>query len=88
MLLCKTSLIVINCLLFSFVVINVTSEHESIHSLTGPLIVVGIFTSLVTDMILGVYDNSVNALLNCVAIDINANGGSNSIHLSGPYVFH
>lgn len=67
----KVAIIVGNVFLMKFIMNTVTKEAEDVSSETGPMIVVGIITYLFVSMFIGMFDETVNAMLTCVAIDSN-----------------
>lgn len=69
----KVAIIFSNVFLFKFIVRKVTNEASDVSSETGPMIVVSVITYLFVSMFIGMFDESVNAMLTCVAIDSNAN---------------
>ena len=71
----KVGIIVGNCALFKFILDVVTGEEENISSPVGPLVVVALITYLFASLFIGMFDESVNAMLTCVAIDTNSNNG-------------
>lgn len=68
----KVAIIVGNVVLFKLVLEQVTKED--VKSPYGPMIVVAVITYLFVNMFIGMFDESVNAMLTCVAIDTNVNG--------------
>ena len=69
----KVALVVANCLLFQVVMEHVTGDLEEIESETGPLIIVVVITYMLVSLFLGMFDDSVDAMLTSVALDINVN---------------
>jgi hypothetical protein len=65
----KIAIICGNVFLMKFIMTTVTKEAEDVSSETGPMIAVAIITYLFVSMFIGMFDESVNAMLTCVAID-------------------
>ena len=81
----KLAIIVGNVFLFKFVMEVVTGEAEEVTSTVGPMTVVALITYLFSSMFIGLFDESVNAMLTCVAIDTNINNGT---PIYGPETFN
>lgn len=71
----KAAIVGANVFLFKVCLENVTKENEELNSQFGPTLVVTIITYIFASMFIGMFDESVNALLISFAIDANANDG-------------
>jgi len=83
----KLSVVFINCGSCYFIMKNVTKDFEgdeAISSPAAPLIVVGFVTFIATVVFLGLFDETVLALLTCLSIDTDLNGEPKY----GPPTFH
>lgn len=69
----KIALIIGNVLVFQLVMEHVTGDIEEVESETGPLVAVVVVTYVLVSLFLGMFDDSVDAMLTSVAIDINVN---------------
>lgn len=81
----KVAIIAGNAFLFKLVVEKVTGEADELSSLAGPMIVVCLVTYIFVSMFIGMFDESVNAMLTSVAIDSNCHGGT---PVYGPETFN
>lgn len=81
----KAAIIFGNIMLFQFVMNVVTKEGDNVSSPVGPMVVVGLITYLFVSLFIGMFDESVNAMLTCVAIDTNCNNG---VPKYGPETFN
>jgi hypothetical protein len=70
----KIAIIVGNVFLFKVILNEVTMEGDDVSNATGPMILVAGVTYLFVSMFIGMFDESVNAMLTCVAVDTNCNG--------------
>lgn len=80
----KAAIIFGNCALFDLFVTSVTKEREALSSITAPMIVCGTITYLFVSLFIGMFDESVNAMLTCVAIDTN----KHNTPIYGPETFN
>merc|ERR1712166_1073158 len=62
----------------------VTKDLNEISSLAGPLSIVAVITYLAANVILGLFDEIVLALMTCLSIDVDLNGDPKF----GPPTFH
>lgn len=63
----------------------ITKDLEEVSSIVGPLFVVGIFTFITTSIFLGMFDETVIAMLTCLSIDMELHDGTPKF---GPPTFH
>ena len=74
----KVAIVVGNVFIFKLVLVQSstlgTGEIDKISSTTGPMVVVAVITYIFVSMFIGMFDETVNAMLTCVAIDTKANG--------------
>jgi hypothetical protein len=74
----KVAIVVGNVFIFKLVLVQNTTlgtgEIDNISSTTGPMVVVAVITYIFVSMFIGMFDETVNAMLTCVAIDTRANG--------------
>ena len=70
----KVALVVGNCLVFQVIMKHVTGDIDEIENETGPLFAVAVLSYMLVSLFLGMFDDSVDAMLTSVAIDINING--------------
>lgn len=80
----KIGIVVLNCFSLYMIMKYVTKDLEEISSLAGPFLIVAIITYLAANVILGLFDEIVLALMTCLAIDSDLNGNPNF----GPPTFH
>ena len=81
----KLSLTIGNMFSCYFIMKNITKDTEEVSSLLGPLFVVGVTTYLTASIFLGLFDTAVQALMTCLAIDMDMNDGHPAF---GPPTFH
>lgn len=81
----KIGLCVLNCFSCYMIMKYYTKDLDEISSLIGPMAIVGGITYLAANVILGLFDEVVLALMTCLAIDSDLNGGSQKF---GPPTFH
>jgi len=62
-----------------------THDVEEVSSIFGPLSCVGVITYITASIFLGLFDHVVMALMTCLAIDMDVNGGEPAF---GPPTFH
>jgi len=80
----KVGLVVLNCFSCYMIMKHITKDIEEISSPAGPLAVVGVVTYISASIFLGIFDETVMALMTCLAIDTDLN-----IHPKfGPSTFH
>lgn len=60
-------------------------DLEEVNSIAGPFLVVGIVTFLAASLFLSLFEEAVMALLTCLCVDLDANGGE---PVFGPATFH
>lgn len=63
----------------------ITKDMDEISSLWGPVGIVAISSYLTASIFLGLFDTSVNALMTCLAIDMDHHNGAPA---KGPPTFH
>ena len=63
----------------------VTHDIEEVSSIFGPLSCVGVISFVTASIFLGLFDHVVMALMTCLAIDLDVNGGAPAF---GPPTFH
>lgn len=84
----KVAIVVGNVFIFNLVLVQNTTlgtgEIDNISSTTGPMVVVAVITYIFVSMFIGMFDETVNAMLTCVAIDTRANGEP----IYGPMTFN
>jgi choline transporter-like protein 2/4/5 len=83
----KLSLVAVNCLILYLVMHYVTDDFsgdEAVSSIWSPMIVVAIITFIAASVFLGLFSNTVLALMTCLAIDTDLNGEPKF----GPPTFH
>jgi hypothetical protein len=83
----KIAVVLINCGSCYFIMKYVTNDFtgdEAVSSAGAPLVVVGIVTFIATVVFLGLFDETVLALLTCLSIDTDLNGEPKY----GPPTFH
>lgn len=83
----KLSLVAVNCALL-YVTMNFVfddfSGSDAVSSIYSPMIVVAIITYVAASVFLGLFSNTVLALMTCLAIDVDLNGTPKF----GPPTFH
>ena len=83
----KISLVAVNCALL-YVTMNFVfddfSGSDAVSSIYSPMIVVAIITYVAASVFLGLFSNTVLALMTCLAIDVDLNGTPKF----GPPTFH
>jgi len=80
----KIGIVVLNCFSCYMIMKYVTKDLNEISSLAGPLSIVAVITYLAANVILGLFDEIVLALMTCLAIDSDLNGDPKF----GPPTFH
>jgi hypothetical protein len=81
----KFTISVSSCVSLFFIMKHVTKDMEEITSLAGPMIVVFIMSLLTASVFIGLLDTVATAMLYCLAIDMDLNGG---VPAKGPKTFH
>lgn len=81
----KVALTVVNCLSLVMIMKYITKDVDEISSLWGPVGIVAICSFLTASIFLGLFDTSVNAMMTCLAIDMDHHNGSPA---KGPPTFH
>lgn len=81
----KVALTVVNCLSLVLIMKYITKDMDEISSLWGPVGIVAVTTYLTASIFLGLFDTSVNALMTCLAIDMDHHNG---VPAKGPPTFH
>jgi hypothetical protein len=71
----KIGLTVLNVFLTSLLMKTLAGSASTVVSPYGPLIMVGVFTYLIVSRLLGLFDESVLAMLMCIAADMDLNNG-------------
>jgi hypothetical protein len=82
----KVALCVGNTFSLLFIMKNITKDMEEITSVIGPVVVVCVVTYLTASLFLGMFDTAVMAILTCLALDMDLNGGDEPKY--GPPTFH
>lgn len=80
----KIAIVVINCFSLYMIMKNVTGDTEEVSSIISPVLVVGIVSYISASIFLGLFDEAVLAMMNCLAIDTDLNGQPKF----GPPTFH
>jgi choline transporter-like protein 2/4/5 len=80
----KVAITVINCVSLYMIMKYVTKDIQEVSSIWGPIAVVAIETYMAASIFLGLFDESVLALLHCLCVDIDLNGEAKF----GPPTFH
>lgn len=70
----KLAIITGNIFLFKLALLKLTKEDEAVSSPVGPMVVVGCISYLFVSLFIGLFDETVNAMLTSVAVDTNCNG--------------
>ena len=70
----KLGIVVANLVTLYFLM-KFRGDLKEVGSVYGPMIVVGVVSFLASSMFLSLFDESVRALLTCICVDIDANGG-------------
>ena len=65
----KVGITTINCFSCYMIMKYVTKDLDEVTSVTGPLFVVAVVTYISANIFLGLFDEAVIALLNCLCID-------------------
>ena len=81
----KFCVTLLNCLSCIFVMKYVTGEIVNVETVIPPLLVVGTFTYLTISLFLSVFDETILAMLTCLAIDMDLHSGQPKY---GPPVLH
>ena len=81
----KMAITAVNCYSLLMIMRYITKDTEEISSPLGPIVAVGIFTYFTASIFLSLFDITVMALLTCLAIDMDMNGGEPA---KGPSTFH
>lgn len=71
----KVGLTMLNVFLTSLVMKSIAGSAAEVASPLGPLILCGVFTFLIVSVFLGLFDESVMAMLMCTAADMDLHGG-------------
>jgi hypothetical protein len=69
----KISIVVINCFSLYGIMKYVTKDTEEVSSIAAPVILVGATTYVAASIFLGLFDEAVLAMMNCLAIDTDLN---------------
>jgi hypothetical protein len=80
----KIAIVFLNCFSLYMIMKHVTKDTEEVSSLFMPMFVVAIETYMAASIFLGVLDETVLALLNCLCVDMDLNGEIKY----GPPTFH
>ena len=81
----KIGIVVLNCFSCYMIMKYVTKDLDEISSIAAPLTIVGLVTFATANIFLGLFDETVLAMLVCLCVDREVNGGEN---LFGPPTFH
>jgi hypothetical protein len=81
----KAAIVVVNCFTVFLIMSHVTHDIEELESPVVPIVFVGIVTYIVASIFLGLFDDVVLALLTCLCIDTDLNGGT---PVFGPPTFY
>lgn len=76
---------VVNCLSLLFIMKHVTHDMEQVHSVWGPVIVVGIVSFITASLFLGLFETTVMAMMTSLAVDMDLHNGTPAF---GPPTFH
>jgi hypothetical protein len=80
----KIGVTVINCFSLYLIMKYITKDTDEVSSITGPVSIVALASYMTASIFLGLFDESVLAMLNCLCVDIDLNGDP----LFGPPTFH
>jgi len=80
----KVSIVFFNCFSMYMIMKFVTKDLDEISSKFAPLGFVGVITYITASVFLGLFDEAVLAMMNCLAIDTDLNGHPKY----GPPTFH
>ena len=81
----KVAISFASCVSLFFIMKYVTKDMEEISSLMGPMGVVFVMSILTASVFIGLLDTVATAMLYCLAIDMDLNGG---VPARGPKTFH
>lgn len=81
----KVAIVALNAFVLNLLMKYVFHDLEEVDSIAGPQIVVAVITFAVASMFLNLLDESVDALLMALSVDIDMNNGNPE---SGPPTFH
>lgn len=81
----KVAVTITNCFMLVFIMKEVTSVADQLHSIWGPVAITGLITYLCASLFLGIFENAVLALMMCLATDIDLHDGEPKY---GPATFH
>ncbi len=81
----KVALTVGNCISLVMIMKYITLDTEEVSSLWGPVAIVAVSSYLTASIFLGLFDTSVNAMMTCLAIDMDHHNGE---PVKGPPTFH
>ena len=81
----KIGIVVLNCFSCYMIMKYVTKDLDEISSIAAPLTIVGLVTFATANIFLGLFDETVLAMLVCLCVDREVNGGENKF---GPPTFH
>jgi choline transporter-like protein 2/4/5 len=81
----KAAIVVLNCFTVFLIMQHVTDDLKEIDSPLVPVVFVAIVTYIVASIFLGLFDEVVLALLTCLCIDTDLNGGT---PVFGPPTFY
>uniref|UniRef100_A0A7S3FS90 Choline transporter-like protein n=1 Tax=Strombidium rassoulzadegani TaxID=1082188 RepID=A0A7S3FS90_9SPIT len=80
----KIAIVAANCFSLFFIMKYITKDVDEVSSIWGPIAIVGIETYMAASIFLGLFDESVLALLHCLCVDVDLNGEPKF----GPPTFH
>lgn len=81
----KLGMVALNCYSLYMIMWLVFKDTQEVASMSGPLLVVGLFTFFCSDMFLGLFDEIIVSLLTCLCIDSDIH---NHRPKYGPREFH
>ena len=81
----KIAITVGNIFSLLFIMNNITNDSKEVKSFLGPCFAVGLVTWLTASLFLGIFEHGVVAMLICICIDLDMNGG---VLEYGPATFH
>lgn len=68
----KVALTIGNCFSFLYILKHVT--HSQLHSVAGPVVIVGIISFFTASLFLGIFETAVMSLMTCLSVDCNLHG--------------
>ena len=80
----KIGIVVGNCFCL-YLLMKYRHDLDEVHTLWGPMLVVGIFSYMAASLFLSLFDQAIMALLTCLCFDLDANNGE---PIYGPATFH